>query len=230
MRCQRVRSYLSAYCREELIGRKRLAVQEHLAGCESCRRQEEFQRVMNHHMVELRGPALPGDFNTKLLNRLAQERFNETRTKAYLPRRAPIFVWRRLVPVLAGLSVVLFAAVSMVGNRYGGPGALFKLSGLGGDDSYLTVQPYGNPNMTTELRKDWTLEAQMRQAARVNRISGLLTSSNGFGSETHGTLEMTNPFTGERMPYTVVIFRMRPVVRVYEPSNTPQVEGANSIY
>ncbi len=232
MRCQRVRSYLSAYCREELIGRQQLAVKEHLAGCESCRRQEEFQRVMIQKLADLRGPALPADFNTKLLNRLAQERFSETRTKAYLPKRAPTVMWSRLVPVLAGVSVVLFAAVSMLGNRFGVSETSWASSGLSSplDDSYLTVQPIGNRNMTSKLRQDWTLESQMRQTARFNRLSGMLTSSNGFGSESHGTLEMTNPFTGERMPYTVIIFRMRPVVRVYEPNSTPQVEGANSIY
>ena len=40
MRCRRTRSFLSAYSNDELTGRQKRAVAEHLAECAECRREE----------------------------------------------------------------------------------------------------------------------------------------------------------------------------------------------
>jgi hypothetical protein len=175
---------------------------------------------------------LSADFNTKLLNRIAQERFVETRTKAYLPKRAPLFMWRRVVPVLATVTMAVFSIISLSGGRIDLLTADHNGSAIsaGMTDAYLSAQPVGNPNMASNLRKDWSLQSQFEQTARINRISGLLTSSNGFAVDGRGTLEMINPFTGERVPYTVHVYRLRPVVRVYEQVDSQRAQGANSIY
>ncbi len=61
------------------------------------------------------------DFNNKLMERIAQERFAETRSnarsKAFLPQKAPSFVFRRLVPALASVTAV--AALAVVSLQQG---------------------------------------------------------------------------------------------------------------
>ena len=47
MRCRKVRSFLSAYCSDELNVRRKLAVSEHLSACSSCRQQDALIRSMN---------------------------------------------------------------------------------------------------------------------------------------------------------------------------------------
>ncbi len=232
MRCQKVRSCLSAYCREELTGRQRLSVQEHLADCEACRRQEESVRVFHLKAVEVRPPALSADFNTKLLNRIAQERFVETRTKAYLPKRAPLFMWRRVVPVLATVTMAVLSIISIMSGPTGffAPGNVGSTISAGLTEPYLGGQPTNNPNMASKLRKDWTLQSQFEQTARINRISGLLTSRNGFSLDERGNLELIGSFGSNRLPYSVHVYRLRPVVRVYEQVDSQPAQGANSIY
>jgi len=61
------------------------------------------------------------DFNNRLMERIAQERYAETRakarTKAFLPQEAPLFAYRRLVPAL--VSVTAVAALAFVSVQQG---------------------------------------------------------------------------------------------------------------
>ncbi len=61
------------------------------------------------------------DFNNQLMERIANERFAETRakahTKAFLPQSAPRFAFRRLVPALVSVSAV--AALAIVSWQQG---------------------------------------------------------------------------------------------------------------
>ena len=106
MRCRKVRSYLSAYCNDELSGRKRLTIREHLATCSGCRSEEEIYVSMSEAGGRLEEFAVSDDFNLKLLNRIGRERFAETRTEAHLPKRAPLISWRQVVPVLSAVALV----------------------------------------------------------------------------------------------------------------------------
>ena len=225
MRCQKVRSCLSAYCKDEMTGREVLAVREHISTCTSCRTEEAALRTMLASTRELPKASLSADFNTKLLSRIAQERFAETRTKAYLPRRAPSFSWQTLAPVLSGslvLAVVAVAVFKAPQDR------IINMSDPSAqlDDSYRTIQPTNNPNMTSRLKKDWSLKGQLAQTERLSRISGMLTRSTGFSNvndrSPHG-------WVGQNA-HALDIFRMRPVIRIYQPANSTQVTEARAIY
>ena len=123
MRCQKVRSYLSAYCNDELAGRKKLAVDEHLSTCALCRKEESLYNAMFAAKSEIGSLEVSNDFNNNLLNRIANERFAETRTKAYHPQRPPLMVWSKVVPAVVSAFVVVFALVTLfsggiMSNRY----------------------------------------------------------------------------------------------------------------
>ncbi|MFZ1684237.1 MAG: zf-HC2 domain-containing protein [Candidatus Zixiibacteriota bacterium] len=231
MRCRKVRSCLSAYCKDELAGRQLLAVKSHLGECEDCRKQEEFVRVMHQKTAELKGPALSMDFNTKLLNRIGQERFGETRTRAYLPKRAPLVMWRRVVPVLASVAVVAFAIVSMGQGDSTGRNQFFSsnLFGFGGG-SYQNCQPTNNPGYAAQLRRDWSLKSQMEQTARLNRLSVMLVGDNDFVSTGCCPSGCLDSYAGRGMSQTTAYFRIRPLLRVYEPNVAPRMQEAGSIY
>lgn len=185
MRCRKVRSLLSAASFDELGARQQAAVREHTAGCPSCRKEASYYASIKQAVGELPGRGLSDDFNTRLLNRIAEERFAETRTKAYLPKPAPRFAWRLLAPVTATVALLAVAVVSMyspserpshpfVSTTSAQPGHI--------DDSYLTVQPLHNPNMTVGLNGAWSLDQQMARAEKLERISSQLTNRYGFGN------------------------------------------------
>jgi hypothetical protein len=231
MRCRKVRSCLSAYCKDELAGKQRETVQNHLTECSACRNEEEFARAMHAKATEIKGPALSTDFNTKLLNRIGQERFGETRTRAYLPKKAPLLMWRRVVPVLATVSVALFAMVSMISGGFGGNSGFMTGSLFGfGTDSYLTAQPSHNHGYAAQLRRDWSLKSQMEQTARINRLSGQLVNYGGFVAESGCPSGCLDAYVSQGPGGTVVVFKMRPLLRVYEPNVVPRDMGAGSIY
>lgn len=100
MHCRKVRSLLSAACSDELDSRQQAVVKDHLVSCPSCRKEASYYSSLRLAARELPKRTPSEDFNTRLLNRIAQERFQETRTRAYLPRRAPRLTWRTLAPVL----------------------------------------------------------------------------------------------------------------------------------
>lgn len=231
MRCRKVRSYLSAYCRDELNGRRELAISDHLLTCAGCRREEAIFRDLVSAVGEI--PAIPvsNDFNAKLLNRIAQERFTQTRTKAYQPKKAPVFVWRRVVPIAVTACLTVFAVIATLSLSYDGgiPGSAQRNHGL--DDSYLTVQPDSNPNMTVNLRKDWSLSSQLARAERISHISHTVTPAGGFGSfdDSHQLARMVLS-SSKPSPYVANYFRVRPVVRIYvQPSSTTR-EGDSHAY
>ena len=109
MRCRKARSLLSAACSDELDARQHAAVREHVADCPSCKWEYAYYSSIREAGQEMPDVPVSDDFNSRLLNRIAEERFAETRTKAYLPKRVPRFQWRSLVPVtvVAGLLAVV---------------------------------------------------------------------------------------------------------------------------
>lgn len=228
MRCQRVRSCLSTYCKDELTGRRMLAVREHLATCESCRREELAYRMLFRGATELSLSSLPPDFTTQVLNRVATERFSETRTKAYLPKPAPRVLWRHVAPVMAGALILAVVAIGAFVPRDGTPMMSFAKTPAPLDDSYLTAQPDNNPNVTTPLSKDWSLRDQLAQSERMSRLTGMLTGQTGFSAVDSrigwSGPTFLDPFLDDPM------FRRAPVIRIYQTANTTMVREDQTVY
>ncbi len=187
MRCRKVRSLLSAACSDELDARQHASVREHVADCPSCKREYAYYSSIREAGREISDAPVSDDFNARLLNRIAEERFAETRTKAYLPKRAPQFQWRSLVPVavVAGLLAVVTLnvyqpepPVSTVGRT---ASALSHM-----DDAYLTAQPSGNPNVTVAMEDSWTLNQKLARTERLDQISRRLTSNRMFMNQLTG--------------------------------------------
>ncbi|MDH4155668.1 MAG: zf-HC2 domain-containing protein [candidate division Zixibacteria bacterium] len=223
MRCRKARSYLSAYCNDELTDRRRLAVNEHLSTCSSCRKEEAFQRSLRLAEKQLPRLAVSNDFNTRLLNRIAAERFAETRTKAYLPKRAPVLAWSKVVPAAAMTLVFLvMGVITFLPDKNGDPGYIAAGDAATSDNRYLTVQPVNNPNMTINLDKDWSLNAQLARAERINRISDRITPAGSFGLASNVTQVSSRSI--RPLPYVDHYFQVRSVVRIYKSTETSSAE------
>ncbi len=138
------------------------------------------------------------DFNAKLLSRIAEERFKETRAKAYLPKSAPLFGWQKIVPVVATaclvLAFVLTGGISILDNDDNGSAMVAVNNNAGDnlDDDYLTVLPNAdrsydldskNQAFAAHTKANWEFNKEL---ARANRIKGYMNSlagySNGFTS------------------------------------------------
>lgn len=187
MRCRKVRSLLSAACSEELVGRQQVAVREHVAGCQPCRTEASYYSSIRQATKEMPPQTVSDDFNARLLNRIARERFAETRTKAYQPKNAPLFMWRKLVPVAVMAALLAVVAINL---PYGDqPLQLVPTTNQVAtasdhmDDSYRTVQPTDNPNMTVGMKPDWTLAQQLAKTERLEQISRGLVNPHGFSGQ-----------------------------------------------
>jgi len=215
MRCRKVRSFLSAYCNDELTGRKKLAISEHLSTCSSCRREEAAIQSISLATRQVSELKVSDDFNTRLLNRIAQERFKETRTRAFFPKRAPVFTWGRVAPVFVSACLLIVVGIFS-----------FKQS-----ESYLTVQPVNNPNMTVNMKKDWSLNDQLARAERVNRITNRMTAAAGYLSAFDYGNRMVSSSHGNirPLPYIESYYKLRPVVRIYRSMLTIFFRGARKI-
>jgi hypothetical protein len=229
MHCRKVRSLLSAACSDELDSRLQAVVKDHLASCPSCRKEASYYSSLRLATRELPKKTLSEDFNARLLNRISQERFQETRTRAYLPRRAPRLTWRTLTPVL----VTACLALVVVGNfLYNGklftPNAPTSTLPTSMDDRYLTAQPGNNPNLAVGLRQDWSLKQQLARAERLEQISRGLANQYGFGNMylTSGTMT-----AGSIDPTMSPFFlRQQPVYRVYRLTGSSDGRGGSQAY
>lgn len=232
MRCRKVRSFLSAYCSDELVGRRKLAMGEHLADCSSCRTEEVAYRSVYLATREVPTLKVSENFNAELLNRVAHERFAQTRTKAYQPKRAPIFSWARVVPVAASVMVIALVGIFafMPGARQI-TGTLTNNSGGNADDLYLTVQPTNNPNMTVNMKRNWSFADQFERAQRVNDISKRVMNRIGFGSLTQQS-HLASSTTGLRQarPYVRTFYRIRPIFKFYRSTDSSRQRGGDRIY
>jgi hypothetical protein len=233
MRCRKVRSYLSAYSNDEVVGRDLVAVREHLSTCSSCRREEALYSSMRESARELKSARLSPDFNSNLLNRIAHERFAETRSRAYFPRvEPPMFLWRHLAPALSAVVVLAVVGIMTFNKSQGpfeSPVRTTPTSPL--DNSYLTVQPNLNPNMSATLRKDWSFEQQFAMTERSNQLSGRLTSSGSFGATDYREmLPLMSGFSITQLQSGTVIIRVVPVFRVYDQGKNAAAEEDQKVY
>lgn len=153
MRCRKVRSFLSAYCREETSAEVSAKVKRHLDGCNGCRREEQVYRSMSQLVASISTRKVSDQFTSRLFQRIGQESFAEKRTKAYFPRRIPLFGTARLVTAASAAVAVLVLGISLhMGDNLLVPGAPSMVASAPvihntdfDDDSYLTAQPTDNP-------------------------------------------------------------------------------------
>jgi len=233
MRCQKVRSCLSAFCNDELTGSTFAKVSDHLASCAECRAEEQHYRTLLKGKEDLNVFRVSEGFNNRLLDRIAHERFAETRTKAFLPNNAPSIVIRRVVPILATSFLAVALLVINFWPKYDSqPDGLANMAVQGDqlDDSYLTVQPINNPNMTGTLRQGWTLSEQLARSDRMNRISRQLTSALPFDNYYQGNAVNVSSSTLQPVPYVAGYYRIVPVIRVFEPANSNASKEAEVTY
>jgi hypothetical protein len=150
MRCRKVRSFLSAYYREETSAELSAKIKEHLSDCSSCRREAAAYRSMNELVKGLPQRQASSDFTSRLFQRIGQEGFARKKTRAYFPKRIPRFGAARLAAAASVAVIILSLGIGLnVGNRILFPTAP-QMAGTTAmtdidDDRYLTVQPTDNP-------------------------------------------------------------------------------------
>ncbi len=219
MRCQKVRSYLSAYCNDELTGSATSGVSDHLATCEGCRAEEQHYRELLKGGKELNSYRVSEGFNNRLLDRIAHERFSETRARAYFPKAAPSLLLRRVVPILVAASLVAAVVITNLSPSQNSPTDEIAANGVQLDDSYLTAQPENNPHMSATLHKGWTLGDQLARQERIDRISQQLTFDFPFNYYSQGNAVNVSTRSASQVPFNEGFYRVRPVIRVYESAN-----------
>lgn len=232
MRCRRVRSFLSAYCNGELSGTRQREVVHHLDSCSECRREEQIYRELVLAKDKLERPTVSGDFNTRLLNRIAEERFQETRKKAYLPKEVPVLGMRTLVSVSATACLILAFVISGGLSPFMTPEKTPVMAGTetsinaGLDDRYRTVQPGADRVLAQHIDQQWEFNRHMGRANRIrNYMNQLAGSTDGFAS--FGRM----PFQGgiiffQQNGQTFVAPIGQPVIRNYI---TPQTDAVREV-
>ncbi len=221
MRCRKTRFFLSAFCSDELNPRKAEEISAHLTECADCRKEEAVYRSMLDNSREIPKFKVSSDFNNKLMDRIAHERFAETRSKAYLPKNPPLLSWPKLVSAVATVCILFVATYLTVSNidLDSNPTQL-AAEHTHLDDSYLTAMPTNNPNYATRVAnvdKNWSFNQQMAKNERMMRLSNTLTSSStndGFhrsSTHRHSSIE----FQQIPLPYLKGYFKIRPIIKVY---------------
>ena len=223
MRCRKVRSYLSAYSNNELTGRRLMVVREHLSTCAECRKEEAIYKSMGRAGKVLPDVALSGDFNARLLDKIAQERFSETRTRAYLPRTAPAVQWWKVVPAVTMAVLLVFFGVNTLLPMLDRNPQQMALSDESLDNSYLTVQPTNNPNLEIDLNK------LLAKVERSDRIYQTMARNDGFGA-LQPLDTWVNVNASSQAPFVNNRYRIKPVIRVYNFNAASQTGGYEKVY
>jgi hypothetical protein len=209
-----------------------MAVADHLADCSSCATEEAAYRSVFLAAREVPTLKVAEGFNARLLDRVAHERFAETRTKAYLPKSAPVFSWARVLPVAVSAMVIALVGIFafMPGSEHSS-GALANSDNRQADDLYLTVQPTNNPNMTVSMKKNWSIADQYERSQRVNDISNRIMNRVGFGSLNRQSRLASSP-TGymQARPYVKSYYRVWPILKFYRSSDSSRQRGGDRIY
>ncbi len=208
MRCQKVRSFLSAYCKGELAEKRTGAIAAHLEGCIRCRYEETAYRELNKSVGELSGYTVSDDFNSLLLKRVADERFKETRSKAYLPKKIPVVTFNRLAPIFATACFVFAFIFSGGMDLFIDTQEVSTYVSTELDDSYLTVQP------------EWEFNKEVARATRINGLVNQLSNQSSFG-----TLASSSQRNSFRSPFNR---QYPPMIRTYRYLQSNSYKGVNS--
>lgn len=234
MRFRKTRSCLSAYSNDELDARQNEAVREQLAQDELLKRELLIFDQIKAGCRELEDLKLSDDFNARLLNRIAHERFAETRTKAYLPSRIP-GLWRRLaVPAMATVAIAFFGLVGYSAwqnlPEQSQATAQAGEQQLGEDDSYLYASSDKNPNLGRQALEGRSLSSLMARVDQADRISNRMTSGAQF--VTNSQLASGRIWSGNArrspIPFSIQYYRVIPILKVKPLA--PRTDGEETIY
>ncbi len=219
MRCRKVRSFLSTYCKEELTERQSARVKEHLKNCTSCRREEEILRSVFNLVDKVPRLKVSNDFNARLYQKIGQEGTSKAKTRPYFPGRIPIFGTTRLAFVATMAVAVLALGIGMNLSddfwKVESPQMAISTSANNGGVSgelYLTVQPTDNPFLNehksvAEMVKQYNRWRQYSQALRQHTAAEPFLFNPG-----NATLASMNNGIFPGGQQTV---RIRPVIRNY---------------
>ncbi|MDD4051573.1 MAG: hypothetical protein PHR28_06715 [candidate division Zixibacteria bacterium] len=215
MRCRKVRSFLSAYSKEEVSVGTAAKIKKHMDDCASCRRELGAIRSVQAMVKGMPGLKASDDFTARLLTRVAQERFAETKSKAYLPGRIPLFGGVRLAMITTTAVVVLALSISFnVGERFMSPSVpqaalTSDTAGSAADeDRYLSAQPTDNPllnehksisRMVAQYNRWREYSKTLRSHSAAEQFAGTGTTVMAASQTVGGTNE----------------FRVRPIVKNY---------------
>jgi hypothetical protein len=226
MRCRKVRSFLSTYCKDETSPELTADIKSHLKECGSCRREETVFRSMNKLLHELPQYKTSDGFSARLFERIGQERFAEKKSKAYLPGRIPKFGRARLAAVTVAALMVLSVGLSLsLVDKITTPGPSLMANSDQGqmDDSYLTVQPTNNPFFSQTK----SLGSLVQQYNRWRGYSQSLLSHDDLVNEGSAILTSSNAAVHSA---GLPIIRIRPVTRNYiiVPVRQPTSNGGDT--
>lgn len=217
MRCRKVRSFLSTYCKGELTPEESARIKSHLDGCSSCRREEEAYRSINQMVVNLPGMSVSNDFTAKLFQRIGQEGFAERKTRAFLPGRIPRFGIARLAAAASVAVLILAVGIGVnLGDGFLRPSppqmaSVVSAADIGTDDDlYLTVQPTDNPLLNEHKSVSRMIQQynRWRELSRSLRPNAAAEQFLGGGNVTMASARSGSFTDGSGI-------RVRPVVRNY---------------
>jgi len=137
---------------------------------------------MNQYIERFPKYSVSEDFNSRLLKKIADERFSETRSRAYLPKKIPVLTFNRLAPLFAAACFIFAFMFSGGLNLMMDKQKSTEVVSTGLNDDYLTTQPGPDHILNQHLAANWVFSEQV---ARANRIKGLMTrlaGQNSFGS------------------------------------------------
>ena len=222
MRFRKVRSFLSAYSNGELTGKRQKAVREHIAQDERLQAEARVYGAIRKASEEIPEMKVSKDFNAGLLNRIAEERFAETRSRAYLPpSRVPAPRWLKVAPVVAAAMLTMVVGIGMLA-----PDAeLFPgQSAQGLDNRYLTAQPVNNPNAAQSLPSNWSLDRELQRSQRINQIFSTMTSNHGFvhHNQLRPGFQTVSVQRNGATPFVTTYYQVRPILKVYQVNSTQE--------
>jgi hypothetical protein len=163
------------------------------------------------------------DFNARLLNRIAEERFAETRTNAHFPpKRVPMVRWQRAIPAVVTAAILLIAGV------FGGADYL-PFGGSNGPAPFVGASLTGSSggwDAVHLMGKDWSLRDRMEQVDRVNRLSQQVTGTPITFTYNGGIVTITESRPTSTTAYSDTFYQVRRVVHLYVvPQGTAAGEG-----
>jgi hypothetical protein len=216
MRCRKVRSFLSTYCRGETDPKQSVAIKRHLDDCSACRREESVYRSMSTLMTQLPKLKTSDEFTAKLFQRIGHEGMAGVKTRAYLPGRIPRLGTARLALAASTAIVVLMLGV---GIHYSdrllipdSPQMVNQTVGSdihpSGEDGYLTAQPTHNPLLNEHKSVSRMVEQYNRWREYSRSVRGGSGSEQFFGGGASfaSARSFSEPVNG---------IRIRPVVKSY---------------
>lgn len=179
MRCRKVRSFLSTYCKGETSPNVTAEVKNHLEDCNSCRREENVFRSMNRLVSDLPEYKTSDDFTARLFEKIGQEGFDKRKTRAYRPRRIPIFGVAKLATAASVAVIVLALGIGFnAAEKFLLPptqpmATATPVTDVGSDDRYLTVQPTDNPLLNEHKSISRVIEQynRWREYSRTLRVN-----------------------------------------------------------